>query len=301
MRASTHTEVYRPFAGTLRTGGLRAWPLFAANVRVLAKKKLPLLLLYAPPAIATIVFSFLVYGSYAVELRKDTVPGVQGFAVNMLAAQVARAARVSNLVVLFHQIMVWFTLLVTAWFGSGLFADDRRTGAHQLYFARPLTRLDYALGKLLTVGFYSACALVLPGMWLCLMASFTSPDWEFLRQQPEVIPKTLAYELVWVLVTSLAVLAASSVASKKVFALIGMFALFVLSFAMAAPLGEEISARFFAISPILDVWALGTRLFETPDGPPAAPFGLSMAALGGYLTFFVLVIAWRLRRLEVVA
>lgn len=302
MKASTHTEVYRPFAGTLQTRGPRFWPLVSAGVRVATKRKLPLLLFYAPPAICTVVFSFLVYGAYAAQAVME-MPGVgiQDPLAAMAAQSVMQQLQVRQLVVLFHQIMVWFTLLSTAWFGSGQFADDRRVGAHQLYFSRPLTRLDYALGKLLVVGFFAACALVLPGLWLCTMATFTSPDWSFVREQPEVILQTIGYELVWVLLTSLAVLAMSSLASKKVFALIGMFAIFVLSFGMSMMLGTEIDERFLAFSPILDAWALGNWLFDASGGPPTPPLALALQVLVGYAALFTLVIAWRVRRLEVVA
>ena len=302
MKASTHTEIYRPFTGTLRTSGARFWPLFPAGMRVAARRKLPLLILYAPPAICTVVFSFLVYAVYLAEsgMEQQDVGIPNGFKA-AAARTVMQQLEVRRLVLLFHQIMVWFTMLTTAWFGSGLFADDRRAGAHQLYFSRPLTRLDYALGKLAVVAFFSACALMLPGLWLCTMASFSSPDWSFLTEQPEVIAQTVAYECLWVLVTSLAVLAMSSMASKKVFALIGMFALFVLTFAMASLLGTEVDERFFAISPILDVWAIGDWMFDVSSGVPKPPLGLAVKALVGFVTLFVLVIAWRLRRLEVVA
>lgn len=302
MKASTHTEIYRPFTGTLRTRGPRFWPLFVTGVRVAARRKLPLLLLYAPAAICTVIFSFLVYAAYLAESGMEHAGvGIRDRMAAAVAQNAVQQLQVRKLVLLFHQIMVWFTMLTTAWFGSGLFAEDRRVGAHQLYFSRPLTRLDYALGKLAVVAFFSACALLLPGLWLCTMASFTSPEWSFLREQPEVIAQTVAYEILWVLVTSLAVLAMSSLASKKVFALIGMFALFVLTFAMASLLGHEVDARFFAISPILDVWAVGDWLFDVGSEVPQPPLGLAVRALAGCVTLFVLVIAWRLRRLEVVA
>src|SRR5437879_3710070 len=41
-----------------------------------------------------------------------------------------------------------FAILFSVWAGSGLIADDLRTGALLMYLSRPLTRLDYVLGKL---------------------------------------------------------------------------------------------------------------------------------------------------------
>lgn len=301
MKAATHTEVYRPFQGTIAQRGPRFWPLTTAGVRTATKRRLPLLILYAPPAIATIIFSFLVYGTYAAEAQLENVSGIQAEMASMFAKQAMKQLEVKRLIVLFHQIMVWFALLSTAWYGSGQFADDRRVGAHQLYFSRPLTRLDYALGKLAVVAFFAACALLLPGLVLCLVATITSPDASFLVEQYDVILETLLYGAVWVLTISLAVLATSSLASRKVFALVGMFAIFVLSFALASLLGHEIDPRFFAISPIMDIWALGARLFDVRSEAPTPEWTLGLKVLGGYVALFAAVIAWRLGKLEVVA
>jgi ABC-2 type transport system permease protein len=41
-----------------------------------------------------------------------------------------------------------FAILFAVWAGSGLIADDLRTGALLMYLSRPLTRVDYILGKL---------------------------------------------------------------------------------------------------------------------------------------------------------
>lgn len=302
MKAATHTEVYRPFRGTIAQRGLRFWPLTAAGIRTATKRRLPLLLFYAPPAIATVIFSFLVYGTYAAETQLPAAGGgMRELAVNAFAKQAMKQLEVKRLVVLFHQIMVWFVLLSTAWYGSGQFADDRRVGAHQLYFSRPLTRLDYALGKFSVVAFFASCGLLLPGLVLCLVATLTSPDASFLFEQYDVILETLVYGGVWVFTISLAVLATSSLASRKVFALVGMFAIFVLSFALASLLGHEVDPRFFAISPIMDIWALGGRLFEVPSSVPVPEWTLGLKVLGGYVLLFAAVIAWRLRKLEVVA
>ena len=306
MKAVTHTEVYRPFEGTLHRRSLRFWPLLTAGIRTATKKKLPLLLLYGPPAIATVVFSFIIYGTYIAEQGVRVITdgqgnGVQANMASMFAKHVMQQVQVKNLIVQFYRIMVWFALLGTSWYGSGLFADDRRLGAHQLYFARPLTRLDYLLGKLLIVGFFAACALMLPGILICSMAAFTSPNWSFVREQWDVILETFAYSSVWISIASLAILAVSSLASKRVFSLVGMFAIFVITFAFGALLGEVVDRRFFAVSPIWSIWRVGDALLGGEAGPDGPPLATAVWALAGYATLFLSVISWRVRRLEVVA
>src|SRR6188508_2919932 len=95
-----------------------------------------------------------------------------------------------------------FALLAVAWYGAGVLAEDRRLGAHLLYFARPLTRLDYFLGKFLTVAFFGALASLVPGLFICLVAAWSSPKWSFIREESDVLWQTCAYASIWIVVTS---------------------------------------------------------------------------------------------------
>ena len=303
MKAVTHTEVYRPFRGELEGRSLRFAPIVSMGVRTAAKRRLPLLLLYAPPAIATIIFSFVIYGTYAASGLLDQAGAEGGMSARMaqmMAERTLQQAEVRNLILQFHRLLVWFTLLGTTWYASGLFCEDRKVGAHQLYFARPLTRLDYFLGKFFVAAFFAACALMVPGLVLCLMASLFSPEWSFVKEQGDVIWKTLVYEALWVTTVSLAVLAGSSLASKRVFALVGIFGMFLMSLSFGTMLGEEVASGFYGLSPILALWRIGDGFFaDRPD------FGLSLAdawtSVVAFNALFLAVIAWRLRKLEVVA
>src|SRR5690606_31467507 len=58
---------------------------------------------------------------------------------------------------------------------AGLVAEDRRTGAMELYFSRPLRRHDYVAGKLLAAGLVPAATLVLPFALLWLFAIGMAP------------------------------------------------------------------------------------------------------------------------------
>lgn len=65
--------------------------------------------------------------------------------------------------------------LLLAMVGAGLLAEDRRTGAMELYFSRPLRRRDYVVGKLLAAGLVPAATLLLPFVLLWLLAVGTAP------------------------------------------------------------------------------------------------------------------------------
>lgn len=297
--ARTHTELYRTFEGEIRRGGIRFWPLIAAGVRTSVKKKLPLLILYAPVVITTIVYSFVVYGKYAMEDVAE-IGGAEGL-IAVFAQRASLHIDVADKIADSMDVLRFFALLCTTWFGAGLLAEDRRLGAHLLYFSRPLSRLDYFLGKFFTVAFFAALASMAPGLFISLFAAWCSPDWEFLKQEGDVIWRSLSYSAMWIVVTSSVVLAVSSLVQRKTLALAGAFGFFILNHMLAQVLGE-VKRSYLAVSLINDMQVVGNRVMdirhhwhERVDVTTAA------LVLGGTVAVCWMLIAWRLRKLEVVA
>jgi len=299
--ARTHTELYRRYEGELTTRRLRFWPLVASGVRIGVKKKLPLLLLYAPVVITTIVYSFIVYGKYAAEDFADTVGiGPRGVA-GVFAKNAARHIQVVENVMGANVTLRWFAMLVIAWFGAGLFADDRRLGAHLLYFSRPLSRLDYFLGKFLTVGAFAALATLVPGLVICLFAAWCSPDWEFLKEEGDLIWKSLAYSSLYIAATTCVVLAMSSLVQRKTLALVGVFAFFMPLHVLAKVL-SSIDKRFQFVSLFDSLQRIGNWILGIDNSwENQVPLSWAWATVGAVCLVSLLIIAARLRRLEVVA
>ncbi len=223
--AVTHTEVYRRYDGELHPRRFPWWPIAAADVRIAWKKKLPILLLYIPVGIATIVHCFQVYAAF---MLGETV-GPMSPAQMVVAAIAEQLLTVRGIMSQFNLVVGNFSVLVMTWFGAGLIAEDKRANAHLLYFARPIRRFDYVIAKLAAVGFWGVCTSLLSSLLICLVAVFTSPDWIFLTDQYETIFLTIAYSCTWIITVSSITLAISSVMPRKTFALIAIIAFFTLS------------------------------------------------------------------------
>jgi hypothetical protein len=301
VKAVANTEVYRPFSGTVRISKLRSLPLARAGIRTLAKRKLPLVILLAPVAIATVIFAFVVYTRFALEAGEaPSALGVQPGASDILGAAL-RAGAARDMIVAFHLATNMFSLLLMTWFGSGLVADDRRLGAHLLYFARPLTKLDYLLAKFMTVAFYGALGAVLPGLVICIVATFASREWAFLTQESDVIFATLGFGCLWVVVVSSVVLAVSSLASRRTFAMIGVFAWFLLTGALAGIVSAVQHEPDFTMLSLFHAAArVAAWMFDLKHGPTWS-LPLAWTSLGVTVALAWLVCAARVRRLEVVA
>jgi len=305
VKAATHTEIYRPFQGGLLHGRRRWLPLAKSTLRSALQKKLPLVL-FAPPAIATVIFSFVVYAKFALEAGTNPLPGAEGNGPGPMAAVGGMAGRlieVRSQIVGFHMAMDFFVLLIVAWYGSGMIAEDVRRKAHLLYFARPLTRLDYLLGKWLPLALLGSLATLVPGLVICSVAALASPHWSFLTEEGDTIPKLLAYSCVSVAVLTSVVLAISSLCQRKTHALavsLGFFALLGGLGVMLAGMNREPTWNLISVFACLRRIAMG--LFEMPRMLHfRANWSLSWTwvALAGWILISWVVLFWRARRLEV--
>lgn len=301
--AVTHGEIYRRLEGELRPRALRFVPITLAGVRVAARRKLPLLLLLAPPAIAGIVYSFLVYAKFTAE--SGDVPmsmGSLGPAQMIAATMAQKMIQVHEQIVRASSTVRGFALLVIAWFGAGLIAEDRRRNAHLLYFSRPITRLDYYLGHFCTVAWFGLIAVLGPGLLICIVATFSSPDYAFIKEQWNVVLGTIGYSLLYVAVFSAFVLAVSSLVQRKMIALALVFGFGVGTQAVAEVLvklqrdGDFRMLGLWTNFERLGYWMLGGRVrFLHWDAR------YSLAIVLGLFVLSLAVTALRLRRLEVVA
>ncbi len=308
-RASTHTEIYRRFEGELKPHALRFAPLLRSQIRVLQKKKLPLLLLYAGPTIAGIVFSFVVYGRYSLMAEIDTGSGPSGASLKeamlVAAAQsmVEAQLEVRRIITAANLQIQLFGLLVIGWFGAGLIAEDKKLGAHLLYFSRPMSKFDYFLGHYLTVAWFGLLAMLGPGLLICLIATFTSPDYSFIKEDWGLVLATIGNGLFTVSLLALMTLAVSSLVKRKSFALMAIVALIAASTAVGGVLwGLQREPEWMMIGFWNNVIRVGDHLFGLATGEELSDFDwparysylvcAALAAVSG------LVLWWRLRELE---
>ena len=306
MSAETHLEVYRPFQGKLSEHPLRFWPLLTTGLRTDLKQRKALVILYLPATIVTVILCFVMYVKFTAE---QMVPESDGSSLDlrealvqgMMRAQAEQLFGIVNLILQFSKGMGSFALLAVSWFASGLLCEDRKAGAHQLYFARPITRFDYFLGKFLTAAFFAACAMVVPLLAVCIAATFCSPEWSFLKKEWDVYFRVLAFSGLWTVVCSSLVLMASSLASRKSFALLGIFGFVMLSLPVGGILGEFVDKNLFALMLFVDLDVLAHDFFGQPSEIQGVNVGSAWIAVGALLAVSWSVIWLRIRRLEVVA
>lgn len=121
------------------------------------------------------------------------------------------------------------TLILLAVVAGGLVAEDRRTGALELYFSRPLSRRDYAIGKLLAAGLVPVATLVVPFLVLWLAAVGVAPTQLGGELVGLVVPGLAAALLVTALLTGTIVGASAAGERGRTVGIVYVVGFFVLS------------------------------------------------------------------------
>jgi ABC-2 type transport system permease protein len=205
-----------------------------------------------------------------------------------------------NFFIIFMQVQASFAIFLAALAGPGLIAPDLANNALPLYFSRPLSRTEYALGRLLTLFGMLSLVTWVPGLLLFSM-QVGMADKSWFATNWRIGLGIIAGFAVWILLVSLVALAGSAYAKLRVVAggiVLGFF--FILGGASTMINAVFRSTWGSLLSP---TWATRRLWYAMLDvAPPAGPgvWGciLALAAIMGLL---LLVLERKLRPVEVIS
>lgn len=206
----------------------------------------------------------------------------------------------------FVQVQFMTCAVALAVIAAGFVADDRQAGAFELYFARPLTRMDYATGKVLATAAVPLAALVVPafGLWFVAVGGTSAVHGKALWS---LGPPTMATALCGALWLTGAVIGISALGEKA--RTVG--AVFVAVLLGLSAIGDALPAagfpQFGYFSPVRDLRTVADALLDV--GPRS--MGIAILHGGGplngsaWLSLLALVLQsalgfgalhWRLQR-----
>ena len=184
---------------------------------------------------------------------------------------------------------------------SGLIADDRRTNALQLYLSKPLTRVEYILGKLIPPLAFVLGVTLLPAVVLLILQIVFAGSLAFLSANLFLMPAIVLFSLVQALLSAFAIVALSSLSKSRRFVAI-MYAGIVFFTAAVYQVLRLItnSRRWAVISPgeMLDV--IANAIFRA-RGEPAVPVFIAVLTIAVIIGLSMLILERRIRAVEVVA
>lgn len=198
----------------------------------------------------------------------------------------ARLPLWQSLFLLMIKVEFFYLLFVIGQFGAGLIANDLKTKALPIYFARPITPLTYLLGKWLTIAGFIAMTTLVPNL-LALLAGILMAGAPGSWEETARLAGCLAANGVGVMIVGgLAILALSSLSADKRFVIVGWLALALLPHitqqALYEHLDPQLTTGFLgSLSLSGDITILTAWLFNLPQTWQAT--GLSPQAYGAAL------------------
>ena len=276
-----HDQGYRRYGGTRAPHGRTWWVIARAGVmeRLRERKFLGLLLM------AWLPFFYYAITLYISENVAQAAPMFQ-----------LSPATIRN----FFDIQSVFVFFVTIYVGSGLIANDKRANALQIYLSKPLTRLEYVTGKLVTLLIFLIAVTWVPAMLLLVLQVAFAGNFTLLRANLFLVPAITVFSAILVLFSAFAMLALSSMSKSRRFVAIMYAGLVFFTAAMYQALrGITNMPAWVVISPedVLDVVA--AVIFRIA-GTPAIPMWAAVLDIAVLIGISLWILERRVRGVEVV-
>ena len=246
-----HTQDYRHWEGTLNPHPYtRWWIITKAELRLLAQRKIVRLIVAVPPLIYILAHAILIY-------IFNQVPGIEfpfdidnEFFQKFLFRNPGAGPPSSFLIA-----------LIAIFGGSGLISTDLKNNALSLYLSKPISWIDYLIGKFAVIGILIGCLTLVPGLLLFLEHVLLT-DTPFLKENYWIPLSIVVYSVLITLSSSLLMLLFSSLTSNPRYAIIGFCAVW-----FGSPVIYEVLRAITRTSKmaLISIWAnydiLGTVLF----------------------------------------
>jgi ABC-2 type transport system permease protein len=276
-----HDQGYRRYGGRREAQGSRWWVIARAGLfsRIRERKMMGLLL-----------FAWLPFLVRAIQIYASA---------NF--QQVAFLAPTPEMFREFLDQQNAFVFFVCIFIGSGLIADDRRANALQIYLSKPLTRVEYIAGKLVTLALFLTAVTWVPAMLLLLLQMLFAGSTEFIRTHLFLIPAITLFAAIQVAVSSFAMLALSSLSKSRRFVAIMYAGILFFTAAMYQALRAITGSNAWAaLSPRDTMAVIADGVFRLTNVRQPIPVPVAALVIFILIAASIWVLERRVRGVEVV-
>jgi ABC-type transport system involved in multi-copper enzyme maturation permease subunit len=193
-----------------------------------------------------------------------------------------------------------FVFFVTVFVGAGLIANDRRAKALQIYLSKPLTRMDYVLGKLAILLTFVLLITWAPAVMLLVVQVVLTGSFAFVTDHLYLLPAITLFSLVEAIMVSTCMLALSSLSTNSRFVAILYAALIFFGntlFGVLRVVTRDTTLSWVAVGSNLE--QVGDAIFGMPLRY-ATPLPLSVTVIVALVGVACGVLERRVRGVEVV-
>ncbi|MEN8221777.1 MAG: ABC transporter permease subunit [Acidobacteriota bacterium] len=275
---------YYNWEGTLSKSKIKWFPIFTNGIKGVYKKRFSKLL-FATASSLFFVFLIALYVSSKPELK------MMSRLVKMISSDAMLFRTYYT-----NGFLVFMSAIISVFAGSELISNDLKHKSISLYLARPLSKLDYITGKFSIILFYLLMFTLLPGILLVIFKVIFTGDFS---AGLALLVKSITFPMVISLFWASLILMLSSLSENGRFVKIIFFVAFFLSQMIAGMFwGIFRNDNFMYISIEKNIQQFGSFIFGTPL-EFKAPGWISGVILLGLTALFLLVLSYRLRKVEV--
>jgi ABC-2 type transport system permease protein len=298
---------YRAWRGGYRSHFYAAWPIARVALKMIFRRKL-FWVLYG---LALLMFFMFFFGQYLVSWAESQMDesSVRVMGNRMAPEQLTHLlrevlqlnGRKGEMYAKFFQFQGHMVMIVLALAGSMLVGNDFQYGSLPFYLSKPITRLDYLLGKCLAVAVFVNLMTTLPAAVLWVQFGLLD-TWSFFYQKADLLVGIVGYGLVLTVCLSAVLLAAAVWVRRTVPLIMIWCALFFF----CARLGE---ALVFVLNMdprwrLLDLWncmyRVGAWMLSADAGRGQPAVGWTIAVLAIVSILCVMYLSLRIRAVEIV-
>jgi ABC-2 type transport system permease protein len=274
---------YSHWEGELKASRYNWLPIFLNGIKTVFKKKFAKFV-FAMSGSTFVIFLLAVYVSTKPELK-------------ILSELVRLLKSDADLFKTFYAngFLIFWLVILSIFSGADLISSDLKFKAFPLYFARPLSRGDYLLGKFSVILFYLLLFTLVPGILLLLFKMIFTGS---LAVSPLLLLAILVFPLLECVFLASLTLALSILSANTKFIQIAIFLVYMFSNNLAQMLKHIFkSDYFFLISLQSNIEQMGSFFFGLQP-KFSYPAWLSILPPLAVSLLAVWLLVWRIKKAE---
>jgi len=204
-----------------------------------------------------------------------------------------------NMLIEFIRLQTPLMYLLLLYAGSGMICNDFRNNLMEVYFSKPITWLDFAVGKVLALITVGLSVTALPGVLFVVLHNALVPSLDLLQKSWWWIPSIVLFSVVMVVPASLAILASSALLRSQ-----GHAAITIIMISVVNGIFGPLLAGLLRESNYLIIWFLmaqghlGELLFKRNFNLWTLHWGWSLAYVVGICLLCAAIVFRRIKRAE---
>lgn len=248
-----YEQTYREYDGSYRQN-FRWWIIIRQELRLLLKSRFFLLTLLV--SMLHFILRLMQITAYDVIAQDPNSPLAQVFS-NIQDLEVNGMMFYD-----FLRMQSFIIFLVVLFAGSGMICSDVKNNLMEIYFSKPITWKDYALGKILSLSIIGAVHSVIPAIVLVAMHNMMLPGMDTFKDSIPWFFAIIGYSVVVVAPATLAVLAGSALIRSKNFAAVSVLMVLLANSMLGLTLGGVLrEPNYFAVSFPVAINHVGQHFF----------------------------------------